>query len=727
MGGSFLIRVFIFSSILMVGLQFRAHSQGSDGCSFSSNKKLPEIPQRMKAPNVIDSLLNTSSLKDREAKNKTKRLFAEIVAQGRRDLYIGGKLYPHLEEETSYLNEVLERLMPNDTNHPKVEVHLVRSAVKNAHSRYNGLLTINVGLLAELENEAELASILAHEIGHDMYKHSEDRFFENLDPKRRRKGRESIYRLQRVLEVASYTRDQESQADSVLSRLIERTGYSLESSISLFQKFEGYLEIQEALEKSGKEFTFIGADRSEEGEQNPYSTHPGNEERIAFLKKSRKKQEKLGSTHLIDSARFKEMRKHARCETFRELWKNGKHFEAVLRGFRFHALDPSDRDLEAKLAEALRRYLYLNPKMRGTPFLHQALGPKANSSEKSILDSLEAAFPEGRELDPPEEWEELGKADTGVSHQEFLDHLLDKRNDDPRILLTAALDKEAQKDSSKSDELLTEYLKKENIEHPEYARELLADELRSAPDSGKELLIIKSLRFLQYLKYGVFERPMERIEQEEEYIASLQRFFKEEYPDIEVEYLPELEENRPMLASSRKEESEFIRRTLKHWKKVDRPSLLEKQRRITQQMNEKEEKGKAKDLYFDEEGKIVKRVSPNEEEEEEEIEEEERGPSPFILSPHHWEFLRENRISRFMVLEAQEFENKGKIINYFNPIHLIGGLYAGIFRYKSEVEAYGFLPWEEEYKWDHMERKIKYRMNEGFFMNEVYHAIGDLK
>jgi predicted Zn-dependent protease len=78
---------------------------------------------------------------------------------------------PILED---YLNDVAHRLVPPAAHEaglfPSVSVPINPSL--NAFAYPSGAIYIHSGLLARLENEAQLASVLGHEIGHIVYRHT---------------------------------------------------------------------------------------------------------------------------------------------------------------------------------------------------------------------------------------------------------------------------------------------------------------------------------------------------------------------------------------------------------------------------------------------------------------------------------------------------------------------------------------------------------------------------
>lgn len=81
------------------------------------------------------------------------------------------------EKVQQYVNEVGLKLIPE---YYQSKIHFLFIVVDNenvqASVRPNGLAIINSGLLLRIENESQLAAVLAHEIAHCLYKHSAQYF-----------------------------------------------------------------------------------------------------------------------------------------------------------------------------------------------------------------------------------------------------------------------------------------------------------------------------------------------------------------------------------------------------------------------------------------------------------------------------------------------------------------------------------------------------------------------
>ncbi len=77
-------------------------------------------------------------------------------------------------ELTAYLQNVVERMVGDNPapDNVKYRVHVLRDPLVNAFALPNGSIYVNTGLLALLENEAQLAAVLGHELTHAAARHS---------------------------------------------------------------------------------------------------------------------------------------------------------------------------------------------------------------------------------------------------------------------------------------------------------------------------------------------------------------------------------------------------------------------------------------------------------------------------------------------------------------------------------------------------------------------------
>lgn len=134
-----------------------------------------------------------------------------------------------------YLTRIASRLAGEHS--PDIRVYPVRTPLFNASMAPNGMLQIWSGLLLRMANEAQLAAIIGHEIGHYLSRHTLDRL---RDAKSRSAfgqflgialsvagagGTAPLAQMALVAGMFAYGRDQEREADRIGLELMSKAGY----------------------------------------------------------------------------------------------------------------------------------------------------------------------------------------------------------------------------------------------------------------------------------------------------------------------------------------------------------------------------------------------------------------------------------------------------------------------------------------------------------------------
>ena len=142
----------------------------------------------------------------------------------------------------AYVRSVADRLVPPGVaGAVSFRFYIARDPMVNAFALPNGSIYLNVGLLARLENEAQLAHVLSHEIAHVVQRHS-------LQQLRNRRPTvvaanvadlllfgTSIAYLPAIGALASHSRESEAEADRAALEYMSRAGYPLEEADQLFK------------------------------------------------------------------------------------------------------------------------------------------------------------------------------------------------------------------------------------------------------------------------------------------------------------------------------------------------------------------------------------------------------------------------------------------------------------------------------------------------------------
>lgn len=157
----------------------------------------------------------------------------------------------HAPVAEAYLQKLVQQLYPDLA--AAIRVRIGNDPVMNAFSLPNGTLFLNVGLLARLENEAQLVTVLAHEVVHFSHRHGY-RQRANL------KGTAAFVTMVGVLggiygsllgnlagaaAVFGYSRDLEREADSVGLERVVALGYDTRESARVFELLDEEAKVLE--------------------------------------------------------------------------------------------------------------------------------------------------------------------------------------------------------------------------------------------------------------------------------------------------------------------------------------------------------------------------------------------------------------------------------------------------------------------------------------------------
>jgi predicted Zn-dependent protease len=169
---------------------------------------------------------DTGKLQDKE-----RRLWHEAAGFDN-TINRSGQLYDS-RPATAYLQGVMDRLYPEFTG--KIQVRIYDSIQLNAFALPNGSIYINIGLLARIENEAQLAAVLSHEAAHFIEKHS---FKQRVRTKNAASFAVSgipFASLAAVSSISGFSRDLEREADSLGYARLVQSGYDPHEAHKVFQ------------------------------------------------------------------------------------------------------------------------------------------------------------------------------------------------------------------------------------------------------------------------------------------------------------------------------------------------------------------------------------------------------------------------------------------------------------------------------------------------------------
>ena len=148
---------------------------------------------------------------------------------------------------TAYLQDMVCRL--GGEHCADVRVHVVRTPLFNASMAPNGMLQVWSGLLLRVENEAQLAAVIGHEIGHYLERHSLSRLRDSRN--RAAFGQllglfgavGALAQLGFLAGAFAYSREHEVQADRIGMQLMLRAGYQGSEAATVWHNLLGELKV----------------------------------------------------------------------------------------------------------------------------------------------------------------------------------------------------------------------------------------------------------------------------------------------------------------------------------------------------------------------------------------------------------------------------------------------------------------------------------------------------
>ena len=151
---------------------------------------------------------------------------------------------------TQYVQSVAQRLVAVSDRQLPYEFHIINDSTPNAWALPGGKIALHRGLLLALQNEAELAAVLAHEIIHAAARHSAQSMQRDMllqgavlaagvalaDSKYQKIGALGAS-LGANLTQFHFSRDAERESDEYGIRYMVRAGYDPQAAVSLQETF----------------------------------------------------------------------------------------------------------------------------------------------------------------------------------------------------------------------------------------------------------------------------------------------------------------------------------------------------------------------------------------------------------------------------------------------------------------------------------------------------------
>ena len=268
---------------------------------------------------------------------------------------------------TDYCNRILDHLLKDDPGlRHKLRIYTVKSPQVNAYATGNGIIFINLGLMAQVENEAQLAYVIAHEVIHYKNEHVLNQYIE----KEKIRDGEDFYHQSNQSEqlnaLSTYSKSLELEADADgFNQYFKNSGYSHIAPIYVMDVLQySYLPFDELVfdttfihtagmslpqEYYLKSTAPITAEADYDDSQ---SSHPNIKTRkLEIIKKLNPKDS--GASYLISKPTFEHCQRLARYESSRLYLNSGRYAQAIYHNFLLSEKYGTDRYQELSTAKAL--------------------------------------------------------------------------------------------------------------------------------------------------------------------------------------------------------------------------------------------------------------------------------------------------------------------------------------------------------------------------------------
>jgi len=198
------------------------------------------------------------------------------VQKEQQSLDDSGFLY-HEPELENYLKRIVQKLQAHSIAPDfQIQIKVIKDPNLNAFAYPNGVIYIHSGILARMDNEAQLAALLSHELTHCTHRHSLRVIRSIKDrPAYIAAVQNTLAKISAVQEVArllgaagsmaavsGYTRELENEADQVGLDLMAKANYDATEALRLFE------HLKQEIESEGIEEPFF------------FGTHPNVQQRI---------------------------------------------------------------------------------------------------------------------------------------------------------------------------------------------------------------------------------------------------------------------------------------------------------------------------------------------------------------------------------------------------------------------------------------------------------------
>ncbi|MFM2226646.1 MAG: hypothetical protein RJA07_2848 [Bacteroidota bacterium] len=466
--------------------------------------------------------------------------YCEMMAFQKSSSFLSGEVYLGWDEMESYLNDVLKTTIGQKaTDNGNIHAFPQRNSDFNAYCIHDGTFYVNIGLLADVTDEAGLATILGHEYAHYKKQHLKKSLLQKMraTTKRKRNKNDDL-----ILESLHSSREFEQQADSIGAAMAAKAGYNLKSGVANFYQLRYMIEKEEAKadadESDSEDDSKLAKQKDAKGDK-VLSSHPDLKRRIKYFKRFVKSMnEENAKQYLVGEEKFKTLQSKAQIEVLSVLMEDFSYKTCTEKAFNYYLFHPDNDVLVYYLLEACRRAMIVHPDLYKKPFLTDEYSKEQyDDLENGILANLDIIVPDSNHYKnivatnfliddaakfPFKTWQEAFDYFSKIA----TDHNI------VESYLTMAL---AAQTKTERKNLIDKYLSFDKVKMKDFAVALKEDNLlKSLEANTKDYMVTGNVKFIEDHRYGYHYKQLESLDKSEGYLTDLTDYMKTNFPNKEL-------------------------------------------------------------------------------------------------------------------------------------------------------------------------------------------------
>lgn len=196
-----------------------------------SKGKMPDDFKYLGSEKYNKALEEIKKSKGSDTKNESQ--FALESSFAISDMMMSGRVI-YGDPLSEYIQKIADLLLKDQQSlRKKLRFYIIKSTIANAYSTNEGIIFITTGLIAQVENEAQLAFIIAHEISHYNEKHTYEQFVKKTLVLANADRNSTITIEEKLRSLYRYSKSNELEADEKGMEIFLKSKYNPYAAVGL--------------------------------------------------------------------------------------------------------------------------------------------------------------------------------------------------------------------------------------------------------------------------------------------------------------------------------------------------------------------------------------------------------------------------------------------------------------------------------------------------------------